>query len=61
MQELIKLVEKTVTKEEPTEEEVQKQIRETLENFKGNPLKEKDLNIEKINEHTVKKRKTNRQ
>ena len=43
-----------VKKEEPTEAEIQKQVRETLENCKGNLKKVKELNIVEIKEiHTV--------
>ena len=41
-------------KRELTEAEVQKQVRETLKNFKGNLQKEKEQNIEEIKEMLTK-------
>ena len=41
---------KKIVKDEPSDEEVQQQIKETLENFKEKMLKVKPQNTEKINE-----------
>ena len=49
-----------VAKVEPTEEEVQKQIRETLEKLQGKQISLKEQNTVVISEYnTVKKRKRN--